>query len=319
VGQWITDGVIASDTAATLRARWDQPGLGLVQIIKYVGFAGGLLAFFGLLGLVAAMAESEGFGGFMLAGLGAAGLRFGIRLATDARGRYAISCNVVLALALIAFTCGVGLMLHALGLDESKIVFACGFVALPVAFALAYRFRNMFLLVIGLLAAFHWIGSWTSMLGQSTYAMEIEDPRLMCMAALLAVGVGVAHPRPSYGPRLFLAYQAVGLTYLNLSLLILTIDGHDGSALNWICLWALCGVGQIIAGARLHSALFTAFGVVAIAVNMYTRYYETFWDSVDSGLFFLAGGALMFGAGFAAERGMRTRQARQPAQPEPAR
>jgi hypothetical protein len=118
---------------------------------------------------------------------------------------------------------------------------------------------------------------------------------------------------------LFLAYQAVGLTYLNLSLLILTIDGHDGSALTWICLWALCGVGQIVAGARLHSALFTAFGVVAIAVNMYTRYYETFWDSVDSGLFFLAGGALMFGAGFAAERGMRTRQARQPAQPEPAR
>lgn len=146
VGQWVTDGVIASDTAATLRARWDQPGLGLVQIIKYVGFAGGLLVFFGLLGLVAAMSQSEGFGGFMLAGIGGGGLYFGVRLATDPRGRYAISCNVVLALGLIAFTCGVGLMLHAFGASENAIILGCGVFALPLAFALAYRFRNMFLL-----------------------------------------------------------------------------------------------------------------------------------------------------------------------------
>lgn len=49
-----------------------------------------------------------------------------------------------------------------------------GLTSLPVAFALAYRFENGFLLVLAILGVFHWLGSWHSMIGRSTYAFDIQ-------------------------------------------------------------------------------------------------------------------------------------------------
>ena len=60
VGQWVSDGLVDAQTADRLRERWAEPSLGLSQIIRYVGYSGGLLAFFGLLGLVGAMSNSKG-------------------------------------------------------------------------------------------------------------------------------------------------------------------------------------------------------------------------------------------------------------------
>ncbi|MEY4581686.1 MAG: hypothetical protein RL701_6389 [Pseudomonadota bacterium] len=44
VGQWVTDGLIGSQAAEPLRMRWDQPGLGLAQVIKYLSLSGARLA-----------------------------------------------------------------------------------------------------------------------------------------------------------------------------------------------------------------------------------------------------------------------------------
>lgn len=103
--------------------------------------------------------------------------------------------------------------------------------------------------------------------------------------------------------RFFQAYEAVGLVYLNLSLLILTIHGDElgGGTSLWIAAFALAAVGQIIAGARLHNGLMTAFGVTALGVNVYTRYFEYFWQRTHQGVFFLLGGLSLFGAGVACE------------------
>jgi hypothetical protein len=307
VGQWVTDGLLGPETAAVLRERWGQPGLGLQQIVRAFAFSGGLLAFFGLLGLLAAISSSEAVAAVLLLAVGAGLLAFGVRLYRDPRGRYAASCNVVLALGLTAHTLGVGTVCHLAGLRDSRLVAAAGLFALPAAFGLAYRYRNPFLLLLGVLAGFHWLGSWSQMLGRSTYALWVEDPRTMCGAALLAVGAGVLQQRlvRETGPRFHLIYQSTGLVYLNLSLLILTIDRQHGEALGWILAWTAAGLLQLAAGARLHSALFTGFGVTALAVNLYTRYFERFWDALDAGLFFLLGGAALFAAGYAFERRLR--------------
>jgi hypothetical protein len=56
----------------------------------------------------------------------------------------------------------------------------------------------------------------------------------------------------------------------------------------------------------LHSPLFTAFGVTAVAINLYTRYYEHFWHALDAGLFMLLGGAVMFVVGMMCECRLRS-------------
>ena len=125
----------------------------------------------------------------------------------------------------------------------------------------------------------------------------------MSVAALLAVGAGVWHEiylRERTG-RFYQAYEALGLAYLNLSLLILSIFPEGGSQLPWVLAFAAAGIAQIVAGARLHNGLFTGFGVTALAVNLYTRYFEYFWERTHKGVFFLVGGVSLLGAGLACE------------------
>ncbi|MBK8481830.1 MAG: hypothetical protein IPL40_11720 [Proteobacteria bacterium] len=305
LGAWLTDGLISKETHELLRQRYELRSFGVGQAIKYLGISGGLLAFFGLLGLAGAISSSMVVASFLLLAVGAGLTWGGIWLSIDKLGRYGISSKVVLTLGLVTATLGIGVAAHSFDVPEEQIVLVTGVLTLPVIGFLAYRFGNIFVLILGLLGFFHWVGSWTAMFGRSTYGVFIQDPRLMSAAALLGIGIGIYHElhlRARTG-RFFQAYEAVGLVYLNLSLVIMTIDGDArwGGANIWIAAFALAAIGQIVAGARLHNGLMTAFGVTAFGVNVYTRYFEHFWQRTHEGVFFLLGGLSLFGAGVACE------------------
>ncbi len=305
VSLWLADGVIDSDTHGVLRGRYSSPGLRLGIFIKYLGISGGLLAAFGLMGLFAVVVQSEAFVTLMAAVIAAGFFFFGIRLSIDPRGRYAHSSKVVLTLGVLALLSSLALLTHLGGAEDESIIFIVGLMAVPLVAVIAYRFSNVFLLILALLIFFHWVGSWTSMFGRSTYGTSVQDPRLMALVAAVVVGVGVFHERllPSTS-RFYLAYQALGLIYLNLSLLILSISPYARSGagvLFYIVVLTLAALAQIILGARLKNGLLLGFGVTAMAINMFTRYHETFWDQLDAGLFFLIGGALLLGCSFAIE------------------
>lgn len=134
----------------------------------------------------------------------------------------------------------------------------------------------------------------------------------MIVAALAALIAGVCHERilREETGRFYLAYETLGLIYLNMSLLIQTIDwrGTHNEAKAWIAVWALAAILQIVAGARLHNPLLTGFGATALAINIYTRYYEQFWDRMHAGVFFLLGGGALFAAGLMCEVLLRRQQ-----------
>jgi hypothetical protein len=300
---WHSEGIIPAETLALLRERYQASEFGLVGVIKYLGIAGGLLAFFGLLGLVGAMVESEIPAAIFTLGIAGGFFYFGLRLSLDGRNRYAISSKVVLALGAVSLAAALAIVGHALGAKEPQVLLVGGLLWLPLVLLLAYRFKNPFLLLLGLGGLFHWVGSWNSMLGRSSYLFAIQDPRVMAVAALAAIGVGVYHERALAARtlRFFRVYQALGLLYLDMALLILS-TGHDQGRLPYALLLAAAALGQLVVGARLKNGLMVGFGVTFLAANLFTRYYEQFWNSVDKGLFFLIGGALLFGAGVGCER-----------------
>ncbi len=53
---------------------------------------------------------------------------------------------------------------------------------------------------------------------------------------------------------------------------------------------------------RQDDARFTGFGIVFLAINLYTRFFEHFWDRLSAGAFFLIAGALAMLLGYAFER-----------------
>jgi hypothetical protein len=302
VSLWQVDGLVGDAAAQVLRERYDAPGFGLATAAKYLGIVGALLAGFGILGAVGALSGSLLLGALELLAVAAGFLLWGLRLAQDPRGRAEQSSRAVLAVGLFALAAAGAVGAQGAGAGSGPTIAVTGLVTVPVAFVLAYRFRNGFLLVLALLATFHWIGSWSEMMGRSTYALEIQDPRVMALAATAATVVGWLHRTGRIpGPARFDAvWMAVGLLYLDLSLLVLGTFGHD--ELAWIAVWFAAAIAQIVAGAAMKSAVPIGFGVTALAVNLFTRYYEHFWDRLAKGLFFLLGGALLFGFGFACER-----------------
>jgi hypothetical protein len=296
VALWQADGLIAPGTCDVLRRRYTEPGFGAGMLIRYLGIAGGVLAGCGLLGLFAVLVRSQLVGALLAAGISAALFIGGLVLASDSLGRYVHSSKVLLALAVVALGGATAVLADWLGAGEGHVLLAVGLVALPMMGFIAYRFRNVFLLVLALLGFFHWVGSWNAMLGRSTYGIAIQDPKVMSVVALLVIGIGILHEHrlQRQTSRFYLAYETVGLIYLDISLLILSIYPRSGAAL-YVLLLTVAALGQIVLGARLKNGLFLGFGVTAMAVNIFTRYHETFWDKLDAGLFFLIGGALLFG------------------------
>lgn len=315
VSLWLADGLVAKETHDVLRERYGAREFGLGQIIKAFGVAGGLIALFGLLGFIAAVSGSKMFGAFLLLLVGGGMTAGGIRLSRDRFGRYSISAKTVLMLGVVMAMLGVGLALNSMDVSSSHTIFFAGLLTMVPVAVVAYKFRNTFLLVLGLILFFHWVGSWTSMYGESTYEISIQDPRLMSIAALVAIAAGIYHERQlrEQTGRFYQAYEAVGLVYLNLSLLILTIELSPewGKAGLWILILTITSIAEIVAGAWLHNPLMTGFGVTTFALNAYTRYYETFWDRMHAGVFFLLGGVVLFAAGMACELVLR-RQKQEP-------
>ncbi|MFO1520017.1 MAG: hypothetical protein U1F57_10200 [bacterium] len=298
VAEWQADGVISEETAAVLRKRYDTPGFGLITFIKYLGISGGIFLLCGFVGFIGALSGSLGVNGILLL-IASAGLFYaGLRMSLDPQARYPYSSKLVLTCAIMTLLPALIMLGHTSGMEERGIFWLLGLVVFPLVFILAYRFQNIFLLILGLIQFFQWVGSFNRMHGRSTYELEIVDPRVMAVVSLAVIAIGTYHELKLKERTLhfYKAYQVLGLLYLNLSLLILSIY-PKASAFPYVVLLTLATLGQIVAGARLHNGIFLGFGVTFLAINLYTRFYERFWDSLDKGLFFLLGGLALFGFG----------------------
>jgi hypothetical protein len=301
VALWQADGIIDAATRRTLQARYDTPGFGLLTAVKYLGIAGAMLAGFGLLGFAAALTSSEAVGSAMLAFVGGFLAWAGLRLGRDPLARYVYSSQLLLALGVFGWAGAVGVGCDALHFQLRASALVVGLGVLPLAFVISYRERNSFLLVLATLGLVHWIGTCTHVFDNG-YALEIDQPRVMAPIAAAIFAFGVWHQR--FPGRFYLVYQTVALIYLNLSLLSMSCYPNS-TAIFGIAVFTLVALAQIVLGARLKSPLVMGFGVTAMALDFFTRYFEQAWGHLGEGLFFVLGGLLMMAFGAAVERSYR--------------
>lgn len=301
---WFADGAIDKAALDALRERYEAEEFGWSGVVKYLGITGGLFAFFGTMGTIAAISASKAFGTLLLAGVGGAGVWWGLELAKDLKERYSTSSKVIVTLGAFLCSGGAGLAGAALGFEGAAAVHFSAVLCLPAMFFLAYQSRNSYLLLLGVLGLFHWIGAWNGMAGRSTYAFALQDPRLMSAAALGAVLVGLYHELHLYPAtgRFYKVWQTVGLVYLNLSLLILSSwKGTPDETPEWIVVFTAACLGQLVAGARLRSGLLRGFGTTFLVIDIFTRYHEFFWSRLALGSYLLGGGIALAAIGGALE------------------
>lgn len=106
---------------------------------------------------------------------------------------------------------------------------------------------------------------------------------------------------------------SVGLLFLFVSLWIMSIFGNYGDInvwhkvrqaelFHWSVIFAAAAGISLWLGIRRDDAMLRGYGLTFLGINLYTRFFETFWNSMDKGLFFLILGGSLWLLGSKAEK-----------------
>ncbi len=105
----------------------------------------------------------------------------------------------------------------------------------------------------------------------------------------------------------------MGLLYLFIALWILSIFGNHDSLktwskvkqielLHWSLLFFMASAASIYYGIKDDDHMIRSFGLVFLFINLYTRYFEFFWDSIHKSVFFVILGGSLWYIGSKAEK-----------------
>jgi uncharacterized membrane protein len=130
-------------------------------------------------------------------------------------------------------------------------------------------------------------------------------PYVLAIVSLAVIHLGWRRTTLTDPPVLLVLFLLVVMTLA--SVIAVTHHARDG----WfILLLTLLSAAGIYLGIAWESPVFLNTSLVFFAVNLYTRFYEYFWDAMPKSLFFIIGGAALILGGVWVER-MRRRVVRQ--------
>lgn len=152
--------------------------------------------------------------------------------------------------------------------------------------------------VFGLLSLGSWFGAETGyMSGWGAYYLGMSFPlRFVLFGLALTLSTSLMRNRP----RLLAFHRpslAIGLLYLFIALWILSIwgnyEGYDDwhrashwELLHWSLYFGAAAVISIYLGLKHDDGLLRGFGLTFFFINLYTRFFEFFWNGTHKGVFF---------------------------------
>lgn len=160
-------------------------------------------------------------------------------------------------------------------------------------------FPSKLVWVFALLSMGSWFGAETGYAsGWGAYYLGMNYPMRFVLFGLLLLLSGSYVFNNWPGRAEFLApTRAMGLLYLFIALWILSIFGNYSDPDSWLqarqielfhwsLLFALAAIVSIWHGLRYDDGMTRGFGISFIFINLYTRYFEYFWDSTHKAVFF---------------------------------
>jgi hypothetical protein len=244
----------------------------------------------------------------------------------------------VLALAAAVFFLGVAI-------DTGTGHYSVLFLIASILYALlGLWFPSALVWVFGLLSLGAWMGTETGYVsGHGMYFLGMNYPLrfVICGGALTILGVAGEHTSSQLDGSTFKARllsmspqtKVIGLLNLFVALWIMSIFGNYGDMVQWqrvrqyeLLHWSLLfGVASIAAvwyGLKRDDGVLRGFGLTFLFINLYTRFFEYFWDSIHKAAFFAVLAATFWYIGSRAEAiwhfGERKLQSNSSVQPTPA-
>ncbi|MGG5415667.1 DUF2157 domain-containing protein [Edwardsiella tarda] len=206
------------------------------------------------------------------------------------------------AILFLGVTC-TALMLWQLGewLDNGsrhgapQFLIGCGCV---IYGAVAWFGRSGLVWLFFLLALGYWFGAETGYVsGWGAYWLGMNYPiRFVLFGSALLLTCFLLREE-LVKRRLFTISKAMGLMYLFIALWIMSIFGNydlDNSGnvtrealIPWAFLFAVVAGTCIYISLKTDDGMLRGFGLTFLTINLYTRFFEYFWDSLHNVVFFL--------------------------------
>lgn len=164
--------------------------------------------------------------------------------------------------------------------------------------AIGFFARSGMVWLFFLLSLANWFGAETGYAsGWGAYWLGMGYPiRFVCFGSVL-LGLCFA-ARPLLQQRqLYTVSKAMGLTYLFIALWILSIFGNYDinrwsstaqlQLLPWALLFLTVSIICIFISLKTDDGMLRGFGLTFLGINLYTRFFEYFWNSMYKAIFFL--------------------------------
>lgn len=158
-----------------------------------------------------------------------------------------------------------------------------------------------------------WMGTETGYRsGWGAYYLGMNYPlRFVLFGGLLTAGA-LALETHHLTSRFFRSTLAMGLLYLFIALWIMSIFGNYGDLhqwerarqielFHWSLLFGLVACGAVYHGLKHDNGMTKGFGLTFLFINLYTRFFELFWNSLHKALFFALLGVSFWYLGSKAE------------------
>ena len=143
-----------------------------------------------------------------------------------------------------------------------------------------------------------WMGTETGyMSGWGAYYLGMNYPLRFVLFGGLLTGAALALETHPVVKRFYHTTLTMGLLYLFIALWILSIFGNYGDMVqwerakqielfHWSLLFAMIACGAIYHGLKYDNGITKGFGLTFLFINLYTRYFEFFWNSMHKAIFF---------------------------------
>ncbi len=174
-------------------------------------------------------------------------------------------------------------------LFEQKDISPVFLFAATIYGILGLYFPSNLVWVFALISIGSWFGCETGyMSGGGTYFLGMNYPLRfipfsICIIVLAFFFRSISEPKKYQ--QFFKPTYIVGLLNLFMALWILSLWG-EGSHLLWAVVFGLTALGSILYGLKYDDALARGFGITFFLINLYTKYFEYFWDVTHKAVFF---------------------------------
>lgn len=307
IGQWESDGTVTPEVAKTLQGSFAIRSFDWARLAKYSFIVAVICAIISLSAMLAdqylidlmhrLFTAPDTF--LFLLFAGAAALVFYIGLRKRRRHPEKTFGNEAVLFVAVVFAAVAIVFLGKL-LDRGTGHFSLLLLLAAVLYgAIGYWYDSTLVWTFSLLSLGSWFGAETGYIsGWGAYFLGMNYPLRFVVFGAVLIGVSFLFKAGAKTVILHKSTYVIGLLYLFLALWIMSIFGNyddidrwyradNTELLHWSVIFGLVSLAAIYWGLKRDDGAAQGFGLTFLFINLYTKFFEYFWDTTHKAVFFL--------------------------------